>query len=68
MKKELLVLWVMGILIFLSSCASLHKNLSKKEIANAVHAKIDSREYRIDLICSGLYSSVWGFSHFLHDL
>ena len=50
MKKELLVLWVMGILIFLSSCASLHKNLSKKEIANAVHAKIDSREYRIDLI------------------
>ena len=50
MKKELLVFWVMGILIFLSSCVSLHKNLSKKEIANAVHAKIDSREYRIDLI------------------
>ena len=50
MKKELLVLWVTGILIFLSSCASLHENLSKVELANAVHAKIDSREYRIDMI------------------
>ena len=50
MKKELLVLWVTGILIFLSSCASLHKSLSKKEMTNAVHAKIDSREYRIDMI------------------
>ena len=49
MKKELLVLWVTGILIFLSSCASLHKSLSKKEMTNAVHAKIDSREYRIDM-------------------
>ena len=45
MKKELLVLWVTGILIFLSSCASLNKSLSKKEMTNAVHAKIDSREY-----------------------
>lgn len=49
MKKNLLVFWI-GTLICLSSCASLHENLSKKEMANAVHAKIDSREYRIDLI------------------
>ena len=74
MKKELLVLWVMGILIFLSSCASLYGNLSKKELANAVHAKVDSREYRIDMIPevytgeSGLdvrvpgYIQVWGDS------
>lgn len=71
----------MGILIFLSSCASLYGNLSKKELANAVHAKVDSREYRIDMIpevytgeewfgraCSGVYSSVGGFRYFLHEL
>ncbi len=52
MKKELLVLWVTGILIFLSSCASSHGNLSKAELAKVIHAKIDSREYRIDLIPS----------------
>ena len=40
---------VISTLICLSSCASLHENLSKKEIEEALRAKIDSREYRIDL-------------------
>lgn len=40
---------VIVVLILLSSCASLHENLSKNELEKAVHAKIDSREYRIDL-------------------
>ena len=47
--KLLLLFLVISTLICLSSCASLHENLSKKELAEAVRAKIDSRKYRIDL-------------------
>lgn len=49
MKRNLLLVLVTGTLICLSSCASLHENASKKELEKAVHAKINSREYRIDL-------------------
>lgn len=41
MKKNLLLFRVIGMLTFLSSCASLHENLSKKELEKAIHAKID---------------------------
>ena len=47
--KLLLLFLVISTLICLSSCASLHENLSKKELEEAVRAKIDSLKYRIDL-------------------
>lgn len=49
MKKNLPLLLVINMLILLSSCASINGNSAKKELEEAVHAKIDSREYRIDL-------------------
>ncbi len=49
MKKELFVRWVTGILIFLSSCASLNQDSAKKAIIKAVKVKIDSRNYVIDM-------------------
>lgn len=50
MKKNLLLFLIISTLICLSSCASLNGYSSKKELEETVHAKIDSRKYRIDIM------------------
>lgn len=49
MKKNLLLFLVISTLICLSSCASQNWKNSKEDISKAIKAKIDSREYRIDM-------------------
>ena len=49
MGEKLLLFLVISTLISQSSCVSVHKKLAKQERIDAIYAKIDSREYRIDI-------------------